>query len=127
MTIPGQEGYDRGISVVNVQPLLVNSLKLYSYGSMVRHEPEISPRLSYATNIDLALSFSLVASPLLCRDLLRQKVHLGNKRGKVHSRFRPQRRYVNSLSDKFAQLYSRCDAARRYGVHSYPKGMTDPG
>src|SRR5229473_6746386 len=27
--------------------------------------------------------------------------------------------------DKFAQSYSRCDAARRYGVQSCSKGMTD--
>jgi hypothetical protein len=63
----------------------------------------------------------------------RQKVHLENKRGKGYSRFRPQeglrrtRILWEHLSDRFAQSYSRCDAARRYGVQSCPKGMTDPG
>jgi hypothetical protein len=31
------------------------------------------------------------------------------------------------LSGNFAQSYGRCDAARRYGVQSCPKGMSDLG
>jgi hypothetical protein len=38
-----------------------------------------------------------------------------------------KRIFWEHLSGNFAQSYGRCDAARRYGVQSCPKGMSDPG
>jgi hypothetical protein len=64
--------------------LLIRPMDLW-----VRREPEITPRLSYATKRDLALPLFRLR---VLTKMSRQKVRLGNKRGKGHSRFRPQRR-----------------------------------
>jgi hypothetical protein len=90
MTIPGQEGYDREYQwptfageFVEIRLLVFRPMDLW-----VRREPEITSRLSYVTNSDLVLPYFRLR---ILTKMSRQKVHLGNKRGKGHSRFRPQR------------------------------------
>jgi len=128
MTIPGQENYDREYQWSTGQPfageffeirLLMRPMDLW-----VRREPEITPTLSYATKSDLVLPFFRLR---VLAKMSRQKVHLGNKRGKGHNHFGKCRPRIlwEHLSDNFTQSYSRCDAARRYGVQSCPKGMND--